>query len=178
MESLILLENLIEDTQSKNEIMLKLIEEEALGDFVEKISKSNRIFVYGKGVSSSIVGQELKRAFTKLGKYVFDFYKADEFDSVLSLIREDDCIILIDIENSKDYLNLINEKLRGKNVSRFFIGLDKGKKVPICTYDFNRIDKNYDEIYKGLELYSMLIRFLYELCKLWKWNIKNIKKEY
>lgn len=36
MESLILLENLIEDTQSKNEIMLKLIEEEALGDFVEK----------------------------------------------------------------------------------------------------------------------------------------------
>ena len=66
MESLILLENLIEDTQSKNEIMLKLIEEEALGDFVEKISKSNRIFVYGKGVSSSIVGQELKRAFTEL----------------------------------------------------------------------------------------------------------------
>ncbi len=81
---------------------------------LKKISKSNRIFVYGKGVSSSIVGQELKRAFTKLGKYVFDFYKADEFDSVLSLIREDDCIILIDIENSKDYLNLINEKLRGK----------------------------------------------------------------
>ena len=53
MESLILLENLIQDTQSKNEIMLKLIEEEVLGDFVEKISKSNRIFVYGKGVSSS-----------------------------------------------------------------------------------------------------------------------------
>lgn len=75
MESLILLENLIEDTQSKNEIMLKLIEEEALGDFVEKISKSNRIFVYGKGVSSSIVGQELKRAFTKLGKYVLIFIK-------------------------------------------------------------------------------------------------------
>ncbi|MGU8580832.1 SIS domain-containing protein, partial [Clostridium perfringens] len=72
MESLILLENLIQDTQSKNEIMLKLIEEEVLGNFVEKISKSNRIFVYGRGVSSSIVGQELKRAFTELGKYVFD----------------------------------------------------------------------------------------------------------
>ncbi len=50
----------------KNEIMLKLIEEEALGDFVEKISKSNRIFVYGKGVSFKYSWPRTKKSFYKI----------------------------------------------------------------------------------------------------------------
>lgn len=166
MESITLLRKTIEDNKIKNEMILELIEEGACGDFIEKINRSNRIFIYGKGVSSTIIGQELKRSFTALGKYVFDFYKDDEIDAVLSLIRDDDCMILISLENSKEYLYKIKERLEKEKVSKFFIGLDKEKKVPVCSGDLEIIDKNHDEIYEGLELYCMLIRFLYELCNM------------
>lgn len=172
MEKLKLLEKIIEDNKIDNEIMLKLIEEGTCGEFVEKINRSNRIFVYGKGVSSTIIGQELKRAFTVLGKYVFDFYKDDEIDAVLSLIRDDDCMIIISLGNSEEYLYKIKERLERVEVSKFFIGLDKEKKVPVCSGDLERIDRNHDEVYEGLELYCMLIRFLYELCDMWKQNME------
>lgn len=166
MEKLNLLREMLEEDKAKNEVILNLIEEGICGDFVEKISKSNRIFIYGKGISSSIVGQELKRAFTALGKYVFDFYKLDEIEAVLSLIREDDCMILMSLENSNDFLEKINLELENQNISRFFIGLNKFKNVPICTYNLSLIKRNNDEIYEGLESYSMLIRFLYGLCNM------------
>ncbi|MDZ4993750.1 SIS domain-containing protein [Clostridium perfringens] len=166
MENTTLLKKTIEDNRIKNEIILELIEEGACGDFIEKINRSNRIFIYGKGISSTILGQELKRAFTALGKYVFDFYKADEIDAVLSLIRDDDCMIIISLENSEEYLYKIKERLEKEEVSKFFIGLDKEKKVPVCSDDLERIDKNHDEVYEGLELYCMLIRFLYKLCNM------------
>lgn len=164
MENITLLRKTIEDNSIKNALILELIEEGACGDFIEKINRSNRIFIYGKGISSTILGQELKRAFTALGKYVFDFYKGDEINAVLSLIRDDDCMIIISLENSEEYLYKIKERLEKEEVSKFFIGLDKEKKVPVCSGDLERIDKNYDEVYEGLELYCMLIKFLYELC--------------
>lgn len=164
MENITLLRKTVEDNRIKNALILELIEEGACGDFIEKINRSNRIFIYGKGISSTIIGQELKRAFTALGKYVFDFYKGDEINAVLSLIRDDDCMIIISLENSEEYLYKIKERLEKEEVSKFFIGLDKEKKVPVCSGDLERIDKNYDEIYEGLELYCMLIKFLYELC--------------
>lgn len=164
MENITLLRKTIEDNRIKNALILELIEEGSCGDFIEKINRSNRIFIYGKGISSTILGQELKRAFTALGKYVFDFYKADEIDAVLSLIRDDDCMIIISLENSEKYLYKIKERLENEEVSKFFIGLDKEKKVPVCSDDLERIDKNHDEVYEGLELYFMLIKFLYKLC--------------
>lgn len=166
MEKLSLLREEIEDNKAQNEIMLNLIEEGICGDFVERINRSNRIFIYGKGISSTILGQELKRAFTSLGKYIFDFYKADEIDAVLSLIRDDDCMIVISLENSQEHLYKIKERLEKEEISKFFIGLDKEKKVPVCSDDLERIDKNHHEVYEGLELYCMLIRFLYKLCNM------------
>lgn len=166
MEKLNLLREILEEDKAKNEVILNLIEEGICGDFVEKIAKSNRIFIYGKGISSSIVGQELKRAFTALGKYVFDFYKVDEIEAVLSLIREDDCMILMSLENANDYLERINYELENQKISRFFIGTDKIKNVPICTYNLSLIKRNNDEIYEGIESYSMLIKFLYSLCNM------------
>lgn len=168
MERLEVLEKSIGIKIDKYNDMLSLIEEGICENFFEEINSSNRIFIYGKGTSSAIVGKELKRAFTALGKYVFDFYKADEIDAVLSLIRDDDCIVIISTENTKNYLDKINKRLENEKVGKFFIGKDKEKMVPICTSKLDRIYRNYDENYEGISDYCILVEFLYKLCSMGK----------
>lgn len=168
MERLNQLEKSIEVKGKRYNDMLSLIEEGICENFFEEINFSNRIFIYGKGISSVIVGKELKRAFTALGKYVFDFYKADEIDAVLSLIRDDDCIVIMSIENTKNYLDTINKRLENEKVGKFFIGKDKEKMVPICTSNLDRIYRNHDESYEGISEYCVLVELLYELCSMGK----------
>lgn len=161
-----LLQNIIEDNRVKSEKMVELIDRGMCENFVEQISKSNRIFIYGKEISSNIIGQELKRAFTALGKYVFDFYKADEMDAVLSLISKDDCIIMISSENTNDYLEEINERVSGEDIGKFFIGKDRENSVPICTPRLEKINTCHDDSYENVKEYCMLVDFLYELCRM------------
>lgn len=168
MEGLLKLRELVEDNKFKSEIIINLIYEGVLGSFEDAIDKSSRIFLYGAGNESSMVCKELKNVLTRFGKYVFDIYEYYEMENVLKIINEDDCIVLIDVESSKDYLYKIDKMLDKKGISRFFIGLEKESRVPICTHDFSRIYSGYKDIHWDLELYSMLIRFLYEILNNFK----------
>lgn len=160
MENLFYLQDLVEDMREKNIIMINLIKEGLLGNFLEDIKECNRVFIYGGG-NFNIIGEYFKGELIDLGKNVFDFYKEEELKEVLNIINRDECLIIIDLYSSKNYLEKIKEDLDKREIKTYFLGEHKDKKVPICTFNLGEIENNLGE----LELYIILIRFLKELLK-------------
>ena len=158
----------------------KNLNQKNLQEMSKIIYDSDRVFVYGTGVTQKNIAKEMQRTFLVSRKYLYLIEGETELQTVLSDVTSKDVLIIITLNGNRDFLNRIVNSLNINGIK--YISMTKfsdnvvARNTPYNLYISSTIiNAGKDQVHESIALFFLLVDILFREYLIYAENQSMIK---
>jgi len=158
----------------------KNLNQKNLQEISKVIYDSDRVFVYGTGMTQKAIAKEMQRTFLVSRKYLYVIEGETELQTILSDVTSKDVLIIITLNGDRDFLNKIASSLNINGIK--YISMTKfsdnvvARNTPYNLYiSTTIINAGKDQTHESTALFFLLVDILFREYLIYAENQSMIK---
>ena len=158
----------------------KNLNQKNLQEISKLIYDSDRVFVYGTGMTQKAIAKEMQRTFLVSRKYLYVIEGETELQTVLSDVTSKDVLIIITLNGNREFLNKIASNLNINGIK--YISMTKfsdnvvARNTPYNLYiSTTIINAGKDQTHESTALFFLLVDILFREYLIYAENQAMIK---